>query len=478
AVQIPGAPMVSRDKLRPSVEPSAEVADFERKRRNRLIISLWFSAICGLLISTFIDFPLAIPFLIFTGLAACVIGKAGQTTTLQFLFQRRHSVSDTPGLEKMQARRRQAEDAAQRLQEQYDRDAGNERWGAKRDELRNLKETYENLPQIREFKFSQLARKDQLDNFIDKFEINHPDIAGIGDNAIVNLYSYGVETAADISEERLGQIPGLNESRVKRLIRWRQELEQKFVFDPGRRLAPEPRVTIEKEIDSLRLQLEHELSGGAHYLLRVKEEIETKRKELRPALLKARKELAQADKDLEIANKRNPFAPILLVLVIAFFIGISLKSGSTQMNIPETIPKREIVEQHAPSQPVGSLESDRTPDISHDSEAMSFYRRGTQLSRQMSFREAAKAFRNAVNIDPEFKEAYVELGYVLYRLKRYEESADASKEAIRIHGDFSAYYNLGLVHIATGNWNGAMLAFRRATELRDTTSAWKDEFTQ
>src|SRR5215510_3678404 len=321
SVQAPDTPRIPQDKLLPAAEPSADGEYFTGDRRNRLIISLVVSAFSGLLISLFIKFPLAIPLLILSGHIACIIGKAGSTGTTQLFFQRRHPVSDDPLLEKMRSRRRQAEESAQRLQKQYDREARNERWGAKRDELRNLKETYENLAQIRDTKFTQLARNDQFDEFLDKFEIVHPDIAGIGATSIVELRSHGVETAADITEERLGQIPGLNDSRVIRLLKWRQDLEQKFVFDPGRRVTPQSRIAVEKEIDSLRLQLERELGSGAHYLRCVKQEIETNRRKLQPALAQARRELAQAKKNLEVAGKRNSFIPILATLIIALIIG-------------------------------------------------------------------------------------------------------------------------------------------------------------
>src|SRR5215475_13161774 len=179
SVQMPDTTLIPRDKSLPEAEPSAGVTHFPRDRRKRLIISLLFSAISGLLASAFIGSPLAIPLLFLAALAACIIGKAGNPTTVELRMQRRGLLSDNPLLEKIQALHRQAEQSARQLQEQYDREVGNERWGVKRDELRNLKETYENLAQIRDFKCTQLARNDQLDEFLEKFEINHPDIAGI-----------------------------------------------------------------------------------------------------------------------------------------------------------------------------------------------------------------------------------------------------------------------------------------------------------
>jgi tetratricopeptide (TPR) repeat protein len=109
--------------------------------------------------------------------------------------------------------------------------------------------------------------------------------------------------------------------------------------------------------------------------------------------------------------------------------------------------------------------------------ALTLYREGLDLSQAKKFAEAARVFQEAVSIDPQFHEAYEELAYVLYCLKRYEESAEASKAAIRLHADFKPFYNLGLVHYATENWYGAMLAFRRSIELRNQSS-WKDEYTE
>src|SRR5215813_1057038 len=382
SVQAPDTPRIPRHKLLPAAEPSADAEYFTGDRRNRLIISLVVSAFSGLLISLFIGFPLAIPLLILSGHIACIIGKAGSTTTTQLFSQRRPPVSDDPLLEKMRARRRQAEESAQLLQKQYDREARNERWGAKRDELRNLKETYENLAQIRDTKFTQLARNDQFDEFLDKFEINHADIAGIGDNAIVKLYSHGVETAADITEERLGQIPGLIDSRVRRLLEWRQDLEQKFVFDPGRRVTPQSRIAVEKEIDSLRLRLEHELGGGAHYLRRVKQEIETNRRKLQPALAKARRELAQAEKDLEVTGKRNSFVPILATLIIALIIGLAIRSSHESAPVREGVIRKSPESSVPPPPPAVRSENKALDKQENRQSASDFYAQGMRFSRE------------------------------------------------------------------------------------------------
>src|SRR5262249_33682116 len=251
-------------------------------------------------------FPFSLIMLILAGIGACSMARI-----------------ETPLLEDIQARQRQAKEAARLLQERYNREAGGGRWGAKRDELRNQKETYENLAKIRRFNLQQLeaeARETQLCEFLDQFEINDAEIKGIVAPIKAALLSHGVETAADLTKE-VSQIPSVGRSQAERLLEWRRSLERGFVFDPARGVSPEARVKTEREVDSLRFRLESELIGGAHYLRRVKQEIETSRQNLQPLLTNALPGVARGKKDPEIAGERDSPVLILAALIIAFFIG-------------------------------------------------------------------------------------------------------------------------------------------------------------
>jgi tetratricopeptide (TPR) repeat protein len=453
--------MIRSDKRLTPLAPSAEVADFARGMRNRFILALKFSVIAGVTIPVLVGFPFAFFLLILAGYAACAIAKIERTATMQLFLQQRRSSPGDRLLEKVKSRRRRAEEAARRLQEQYDREAGSERWGAKRDELLNQKETYENLAHIRQFRLQQLeaqARRTQLVEFLDQFEINDSEIKGIVAPIKAALLSHGVETAADVIED-VSQIPSVGRSQAERLLEWRRDLERRFAFEPARGVPPEARVKTEREVDALRFSLESELSGGAHYLRRVKQEIETGRQKLQPALTKARQELAQAEKDLEVADKRNSPALILTALIIAFFIGWAIHSFR-QVQYDYGI-------QTLPGKPPLAYRSD------HDSlaeqnqhersqEALKFYREGLDLSRAKRFAGAANAFQKAVEIDSHFYEAYEELGYALYRLGRYEASIDASRQATISQNYFTPYYNIGLAYLAQKDWGAANYAFERA----------------
>jgi DNA-binding helix-hairpin-helix protein with protein kinase domain len=306
SVETPYTSLIQSDKILITPEPSEEVAAFAADRESRLTRALIFSAIWGLVIALLIPFPFSLIMLIFAGMAAFSMARV-----------------EPPLLENIQSRQRRAEEEAARLlQEQYNRES-DRRWSAKRDELLNQKETYENLAQIRQFKLQQLeaeAGEIQLWEFLDQFEINDAEIKGIVAPIKAALLSHGVETAADVTED-VRQIPSVGRSQAERLLEWRRSLERGFVFDPVRGVPHEARVATEREVDALRFRLESELSGGAQYLRRVKQEIETSRQKVQPLLTKARQELARAKKDLAVAGERNSPLLILAALIIAFFIG-------------------------------------------------------------------------------------------------------------------------------------------------------------
>src|SRR5262249_9267964 len=465
-------------------EPSADVAVFAGNRHKRFILSLVYSVIVGLAIPLLIGFPLAFLYLILAGLAFFSIAKAELNLTgqAQSLFQNQQTAPKDPFVRRIWSLNREAEYRVRQIEERWEKEASDKAFLARLDNLRNQKETYENLAQIRDFRLIRVAQgraKDQFDEFLNGFVINHPDIAGIGDTAIAELLSQGVLTAADITEKRLGRIPGLNESRVRRLLEWRQELEKKFVFDPGKRVTPQSRIAIEKEIDSLRLRLEHELSCGARYLRRFKHEIETNRRKLQPALAKARRELAQAKKDLEVAGKRNSFIPILATLIIAFIIGLAISSSheSAPVREPDVIGNpREGSVVPPPPPPAVRPENKALDKRENAPSASDFYMQGMRFSSEEKFAKAVEAFRQAIKIDLQLDRAYVELGYALYRLKKYEESIDASQAAIGLYADFEPYYNQGLAYMALERWSEAKKAFESALTHRDRNT-WKETHT-
>ncbi|HEY8460132.1 MAG TPA: hypothetical protein VIM99_07110 [Blastocatellia bacterium] len=305
-VKAPVASMIQWKEALKAHELSPEIMAFAETRDRRLTVALVFSAVMGVMV----NFNTVLPsflMLILVGIIAYAIAKI-----------------DPPPLEKILERRRQAEKMARRLQDEYDRETGKERWEAKLYELRNKKETYENLAHIRRRRIQQLetdARNDRLHEFLDQFRIDDAEIKGVAAPIKEALLSHGVETAADVVEE-VERIPLVGPSHARRLLDWRRALEKRFDFDQAIGASPESRIRIEKEVEVLRITLERELRDGVRLLRQMREESEAGKRRLEPFLNQARRELAQAEKELEIAGKRNSAASILIVLVISFIIGL------------------------------------------------------------------------------------------------------------------------------------------------------------
>jgi DNA-binding helix-hairpin-helix protein with protein kinase domain/Tfp pilus assembly protein PilF len=449
-VEAPDASLIRWVKTSEPAAPSAEVAAFAEARDNRLSVALIFSAFAGLGIGSLVSFPLALIPLILAGLIIWAFTKASALL-----------------IESVQARWRHAKEKAQSLQEQYDLELGNERWDAKRDELKNRKETYENLAQIRHLRLQQLeadARKNQLDEFLDQFEIYDAKIIGISHTVKTSLLSHGVETAADLGEiNELKQIPSIGSSRAQWLLEWRKGLEQKFVFDPTKGVTPEARFRTERDVDALRFRLENELSQGARHLRRMKLKIETNRGKLQPALAKAKFELAQAEMDLEVMRKSSLFVLCLIALVVMLIIGSAVKESNDTAPPPEHVSRPGLV---GPA-PADSRPMEKALRLSSD---------GAQLSNEGRFDEAVAALWEAVRIDPKDYDSYIRLGYALYRLKIYDESVEASEKAIKLRRGFEPYYNSGLAYMELERWDKARMAFESATEHINIYS-WEERYT-
>ncbi|MBO0857210.1 MAG: hypothetical protein J2P21_01895 [Chloracidobacterium sp.] len=478
-VQTPDSSLIRWEKVLKPTWPSEEVMAYERNRRARFIIALLFSIAVGLLLPIVLDLTPAFLLLILSGLAACAFAARGFEYAQSF-FLRLQPSPDAPLPEKVQARLQQAEEETWRLQLHFDREAGNEQWEVKRDELRNRKETYEKLAEIRRFRLQRLeaeARKNQLDEFLDQFKINDADFNGVGPSLKSVLLSHGVETAADLSED-MTKIPSVGYTRAKRLLEWRRDLEKKFAFDPSKGVPYEARIQIDRDVDALRLRLETELSEGARILRNIKHEIETRQEKLRPTLLQARQELVQAETDMSFASKRDSAWLIITALIIASFFGLllNLSNNSSVENIRRNNPRDQIPPAIVPPALSSEPKHGVSADLETTQKAFKIYQEGVGLLEQNQFATAAVAFQNVTALNPNFSGAYEGLSYALLRMKKYDESAEASKAAIKLSPAFAPYYYLGLAQYARGNWAEAIVSLQYSVELRDT-SHWKDEYT-
>ena len=139
----------------------------------------------------------------------------------------------------------------------------------------------------------RLQRREYLRRF--PIEMCHAQGIGIGRKSA--LRSFGIETAADIDENKVMNIPGFGDAYTTYLRAWRDDLEKGFRFDPSKSVSPQDEARVSNQyqqlVTSLESQLQQklfELKSGAH---RVNQELQTYEERLRK--LEARWELAHAN---------------------------------------------------------------------------------------------------------------------------------------------------------------------------------------
>src|SRR5262245_48322640 len=155
-------------------EPSADVVAAVGERKERLSAAIILSTMFGFGFGLIGDLPLYIlfwdesslsemllfavivtSFFILVALAWMICGaKQIDLNDLQTIFQSQQPVPDDPLVRKIQSRRMQAESTLREIQEQYELETENKRWGIKYDELHRCKEAYENLAQSSDLKFN------------------------------------------------------------------------------------------------------------------------------------------------------------------------------------------------------------------------------------------------------------------------------------------------------------------------------------
>lgn len=122
------------------------------------------------------------------------------------------------------------------------------------------------------------ARDAQLNAYLDQFFIKQAEWPRIPKSALSALSSYGIETAADINERDVRDVPGFGDVRTRLLLDWRRRKEAGFRFDPtkaspssqlqqeDRRLGAERRQK-ERDLTRIKTQIDAVKSGIEHRIL-------------------------------------------------------------------------------------------------------------------------------------------------------------------------------------------------------------------
>jgi DNA-binding helix-hairpin-helix protein with protein kinase domain len=111
------------------------------------------------------------------------------------------------------------------------------------------------------------------------------------------LESYGIETAADLYRRAILVVPGFGGAMAQKLLDWRRQVEQDFVFDPRQPIDPQQIAALDHELASEKREIEQELVTGASELSQLKRQAELQFTSLKNDLEAAGKALVQARAD-------------------------------------------------------------------------------------------------------------------------------------------------------------------------------------
>ena len=116
--------------------------------------------------------------------------------------------------------------------------------------------------------------------YLAQFRIEDAGLFNIGAARIAVLRSWGVETAAEIDEEKVGSIPGFGRNLTERLVNWREGLEQRFHFEPTAVTDPRDVQRIDRELAARRTRYMKELRPAILALEKRISDIEDERRAL------------------------------------------------------------------------------------------------------------------------------------------------------------------------------------------------------
>ena len=86
------------------------------------------------------------------------------------------------------------------------------------------------------------------------------------------------------------------------------------------------------------------------------------------------------------------------------------------------------------------------------------------------YNEALITYSKLLNIDPNYKEAHFNMGFVnMFYLKEYKQGAVHFSNAVRVAPDYyQAYYNRGYCYELLGDIQRALIDYNNALEIEPT----------
>lgn len=216
-------------------------------------------------------------------------------------------VSDWGGDERKAERtkRKAARDAAQQVYDQIigriRQEVSPEAFARKKQDLARLRDEYQHLPEREKTEITNLhatAEARQKHQFLERHFLDAATISGVGPAKKAALRSFGIETAADATWNKVISVKGFGEVLTRAVVDWQKACERRFVFNPNLAVTESDKNAVRAKIATRKRTLEITLNAGAAELQRLRQDMISKAKALSPALQAASQKLAQAQADL------------------------------------------------------------------------------------------------------------------------------------------------------------------------------------
>ena len=363
----------------------------------------------------------------------------------------------------------------QDIEQRWYKEAGGQRFQAKLRELEAKKQEYQSLGDVKQRRLRQLqqqSRDRQLYRYLDSFRIDRANINGIGPSRKANLQSFGIETAADVTERAVLDVPGFGPSYTRKLLYWRRAIESRFVFNPAKGIDPADIQALERELTGIRLALEQVLNNGPSLLRQISNHVKATREVIRPALEDSIQKLAQAEADWKaVSSLTSSLTPVFIALgitlVVLLPIKASLESNILGLHNTNAAQTKGATSVTLPIQSQDNNTSSLSSNEQRTIESKKQFEQGVIHTKSGKYEEAIKHYQQAISLKEDFTEAYHELGYAYYKLNKYEDAVAASKQAIALNPkNADTHHNLGLAYGSLGQWQEAIKAFQQAIAIK------------
>lgn len=354
------------------------------------------------------------------------------------------------------------------------------------EELQKKKDEYQNLGLFRAQRLQTLenqARARQEEEFLSKYRISNASIPNIGYSRTVTLGTYGIETAADLSWQKIYRVPGFGTSLASNLMGWREILKSRFTFNQTQAITESDKHALEREIYRKKTILEKELKNGLKLLQNVTSQSESINQSIYQNIEKTQEKLITLEhKFSPIINRWLKITASIYLIVISAFgliIPISQKARlkqenasvitqSSNVNRINVVANQTLISNNQNVSTINSnlLQNTQTNVNTQESKSVVNYKEGISHTKAGRFAQAVESYQKAIELNPQYAEAYHELGYALFKLGKYNESLEASVKAAKLRPkNAETYRNLGDTYKALNQIDKACENYTQAKNL-------------